>query len=169
MQLTNDICVYEKFIEMIVHKCDNYKCVYTDGSKCPVINSVSSAVFVACSGLLVSCIPGNWIQGILFFWSELYAIQRAIEITNSMHELHFKNIVILTDSRTACMLLLSPTGTYCSTIENIRSLLVKCNNKKSVKIQWINAHAGIKGNELADRGVKDAHQKSDITMFSLCV
>ena len=47
--------------------------------------------------------------------------------------------------------------------------MVKCNNKKSVKIQWIKAHAGIKGNELADRGAKDAHQKSDITMFPLCV
>ena len=103
--------------------------------------------------------------------SELQAIQRAIEITNSMHELHSKNIVILTDSRTACMLLLSPTGTYSSTVEDIRSLLVKCNNKKSVKIEWIKAHAGIKGNELAvaDRGAKDAHQKSDITMFPLCV
>ena len=42
--------------------------------------------------------------------------------------------------------------------------LVKCNNKKSVKIHWIKAHAGIKGNELADTGAKDAHQKSDITM-----
>ena len=101
--------------------------------------------------------------------SELYAIQRAIEITNSMHELHSKNIVILTDPRTACMLLLSPTGTYSSTVKNTRSLLVKCNNKKSVKIQWIKAHAGIKGNELADRGAKDAHQKLDITMFPLCV
>ena len=51
----------------------------------------------------------------------------------------------------------------------ITSLLVKCNNKKSVKNQWIKAHAGIKGNELADRGAKDAHQNSDITMFPLCV
>ena len=51
MQLTNDICVYEQFIDKIVHKY-NYECVYTDGSKCQVINSVSSAVFVACSGEL---------------------------------------------------------------------------------------------------------------------
>ena len=101
--------------------------------------------------------------------SELYAIQRAIEITNSMHELHSKNIVILTDSRTTCMMLLSSTGTYSSTVENIKNLLGNCNNKKSVKIQWIKAHAGIKGNELADRGAKDAHQNSDITMFPLCV
>ena len=65
------------------------------------------------------------------------------------------------------MLLLSPTGTYSSTVENIKSLLVKCNNKKSVKIQWIKAHAGIKRNEFADRGAKDAHQNSDITMSDI--
>ena len=60
------------------------------------------------------------------------------------------------------MMLLSrchlPPHTYSSMVENIRSLLVKCNNKKLVKIQWIKAaHAGIKGNELSDRGAKDAH------------
>ena len=53
--------------------------------------------------------------------------------------------------------------------EKIRTLLVRCNTRKSIKIQLIKAHAGIKGNELADRGAKDAHQKSDITMFPLCV
>ena len=62
------------------------------------------------------------------------------------------------------MMLLSPTGTYSSMVKNIRSQLVKCDNKKLVKIQWIKAHAGIKGNELADKGAKDGHQKSDITM-----
>ena len=31
------------------------------------------------------------------------------------------------------------------------------------------AHAGIKGNELADRGTKDALKKSDITMIHLCI
>ena len=54
------------------------------------------------------------------------------------------------------MLLLLPTGTYSSTVENLRSLFIKCNNKKSIKIQWMTAHAGIKGNELADRLAKDA-------------
>ena len=72
MQLANDICVYEQFIEMIVHKYENYECVYTDGSKCPVINSISSAVFVACSG---ECIPGNWIPGILF-WGQISTLFR---------------------------------------------------------------------------------------------
>ena len=85
-----------------------------------------------------------------------------------MHELYSKNIVILTDARAACIMLLSPTGTYISTIANIRSVLVKSNNKTSVKIQCIKAYAGIKGNELADRGAKDAHQMSDIRMFPLC-
>ena len=67
-------CVYEQFMEMIVHKYGNYECVYTDGSKCPVINSVSSAVFVACTGELYSwkLDPRHSVLG-----SELYAIQRA--------------------------------------------------------------------------------------------
>ena len=30
-----------------MHKYDNYECVYTAGSKCQVINSVSTVVFVA--------------------------------------------------------------------------------------------------------------------------
>ena len=116
--------------------------LYTDGSKCPVINSVSLdkywqlnkywqlSVFVSCSDELYSwkLDPRHSVLG-----SELYAIQRAIEITNSMHELHSKNIVFLTDSRTACMMLLSPTGTCSSTVENIRSLLVKCNKKNQLK------------------------------------
>ena len=55
---------------------------------------------------------------------------------------------------------LSPTGTYSLTVENIRSLLVKSNDNKSVKIQWIKAYAGINGNELADRGAKDVHKNS---------
>ena len=89
MLLTNDICVYEQFIERIVHKY-NYECVYTDVSKCPVINSVSSAVFVACAGELYSwkLDPRHSVLG-----SELYSL-----IVIVYTEKKIKNIILFVPS-----------------------------------------------------------------------
>ena len=76
--------------------------------------------------------------------SELHAIQMAIEIVDHEPELICKNVVILTDSRTACMnsmMLLSPTDSYVSSVDMIRSLLITSNRRRSLKIQWIKAQA----------------------------
>ena len=56
--------------------------------------------------------------------SELHAIQMAIEIVD-------------------------PTpDSYVSSVDLIRGLLITSNQRRSLKIQWIKAYAGIEGNEL---------------------
>ena len=89
--------------------------------------------------------------------SELHAIQMAIEIVDTAPELICKNVVILTDSRTACLMVLSPTDSYVSSVDLIWGLLITSNRSRSHKIQWIKAHAGIEGNETVDIGAKSAH------------
>ena len=46
----------------------------------------------------------------------------AIEIVDSAPELICKNVVILTDSRMACMKMLSPPDSYVSSVDLIRGL-----------------------------------------------
>ena len=76
---------------MINHKYDKYECVYTDGSKCEETNSVSSAVFLACSSEFLS-----WKLDLMHsvVGSELHAMQMAIEIVDSAPELIRKNVLI---------------------------------------------------------------------------
>ena len=81
IQLTDGICVSVQFMDMITHKYDKYECIYTDGSKCEETNSVSSAVFLACSSELHSwkLDPMHSVLG-----SELHAIQMAIDIVGQL-------------------------------------------------------------------------------------
>ena len=48
-------------------------------------------------------------------------------------------------------------------------VLITSNRRRSLKIQWIKAHAGIEGNEIVDIGAKSAHSKSEISQYQLCV
>ena len=94
--------------------------------------------------------------------SELHAI----EIVDSAPELICKNVGSLTDSRTACMMLLSCTDYYVSSVDLIRGLLIS-SNRRSLKIQWVKAYAGIEGNEIVDIGAESTHYKSEISEYPL--
>ena len=61
--------------------------------------------------------------------SELHAIQMAIKIVDSAPELNLQN-VILTDSRTACMMLLSSTDSYVSSVDLIWGMLTTSNLRR---------------------------------------
>lgn len=144
----------------------NYLCVYTDGSRIEEPCSVSSAVYISYSGRTFSWKLDNRHSVI---GAELHAIQMSLAVIKVDEELSTNNVVILTDSRSSCMLISSPTGTYANTVAAIQLLLLELNQSRSVRIQWIKAHANIPGNEAADEAAKEAHSKSSITVQPLCL
>ena len=116
----------------------------------------------------VSCIPGNWIPCILFWVQSFMLFRWLLRLSTPHLNLSAKNVVILTDSRIACMMLLSPTDSYVSSVGLIRGLLITANQRRSLKIPWIKAHAGIEGNEIVGILQKQLHNHPVILVSCLC-
>lgn len=159
-----DICT--QFRILMDRRYSNYLCVYTDGSKTESPSSVSSAVYISYSGSVHSwkLDSRHSVVG-----AELHAIEMSLAIIKIDDELSENNVVILTDSKSSCLMISSPTGSYTNIVGAIQRLLLDLNRQRSVKIQWIKAHASIQGNEMADAAAKAAHSKMRITAFPLCL
>jgi ribonuclease HI len=115
--------------------------VYTDGSKSE--ESVGAAFFN--SGIARTC---NLPKQCSIFSAEAYAIKMAMEIPNISNEL-----VIFTDSA-SCLLALEAGTSRHPWIQEIE----KKSQNRPVHFCWIPGHAGIRGNEEADRLANEARR-----------
>lgn len=89
---------------------------------------------------------------------ELIAIFLALKFAVTMGK---SNIVILTDSRSACdSLLNSMNNKDCKYLENKILELICDNYNKNFVIQWVPAHVNVYGNEKADAAAKTALDNS---------
>lgn len=65
--------------------------------------------------------------------------------------------MVCSDSLSALQLVKSPTGTCSELVTCIRRLLLDLNRDRIVRLQWVQAHVGIWGNERADAVAKLGH------------
>jgi len=96
--------------------------------------------------------------------SELIAILQALRLIEADS---FPQWVICSDSQVALLLLKSPTSTCCNLVYDIRKQLLRLNESKSVRLQWVKAHIGIVGNERADAVAKLGHHLHHSALFPL--
>ena len=140
------------FNRIVAEQYPDYNQIYTDGSKYDDMRT--SAAFYSRHHEKVVTFklnPGHSILG-----AELYALQQAlIFIKDHMPQ---ERSVIFCDSQAALHILCSPANKAYRTIAGTVQDLLK--NLENVKLQWVKAHVGIKGNEVADRAAHIAHNNN---------
>jgi hypothetical protein len=97
--------------------------------------------------------------------AELMAIYKALELIEEQTE--GENIIVCSDSKSSLQLISSRTGTYSDVVDKIRNLLILVNTGRNVVLQWVKAHAGIAGNEIADATAKQGHNADRSLLFPL--
>lgn len=144
----------QEFLRTLQLRHSNSTLIYTDGSKDPQRRKTSAA-FVAPSipaqnaVLLPSYIP--------IASAELWAIRLALDYISVSPLL--SNVTICSDSRSALQMLLRPlppSGQHPLVAEILHKIHVYLSQKGSLTLQWVPAHVGVEGNELADTAAKEA-------------
>ena len=142
----------ETSLEYIQKKYNHKLQIYTDGSRDPD-KQTSGAAFVIHEYNIQAAYKTNPILSI--FINELIAIERAIEW--SIHN-NIPETVILTDSLSSVQSL--QAGKYHTRPDKINHILARLDAAKTqgilIHIDWIPAHVGIPGNEIADTTARSA-------------
>ncbi|XP_058816848.1 uncharacterized protein LOC131680141 [Topomyia yanbarensis] len=116
--------------------------LYTDGSKCE--NTVGAGLYRKGLGRMRS-LP----QHCSVFSAEAFAIRMALTVPN------IKDLVILTDSA-SCLLAIETSKSKHPWIQEIENI----SRGRSVRFCWIPGHAGIQGNNEADRLANEARSQA---------
>jgi ribonuclease HI len=138
-----------------------YMAIYCDGSRLTDNPSTACGLYIPAQARAVAW-RLNPRHGILS--AELIAILHALKLIVSEAS---PSWVIFSDSLVALQLILSPTDTSCDLVYQIRQLLLGLNERKTVLLQWVKAHAGIVGNERADAVAKMGHTLDHSALFRL--
>jgi ribonuclease HI len=151
------------FTNFIKSNYDNHLQIYTDGSKIEN-GSVAAAIYIPSMDLTTTWLlnPAHSILG-----AELFAIYKACELATYHRKLCGKQVVILSDCKSALYLLRNPINpSYKYLTFKIQSILT--DNLSCINLQWLKSHAGIKGNEIADRAANIGHNNERSVLTSLC-
>ncbi|MEW8548123.1 MAG: reverse transcriptase domain-containing protein, partial [Candidatus Thiodiazotropha sp.] len=148
----SDSFMKENSLNHITENYPNKINIYTDGSKDPIANTAGAA-FVIPERNYVSKIKLN--PALSVFTTELIAIEHALIW---ILENRVPNAVILTDSLSSIQALKSgKSRTRPDKVNKILSLLnLAATVKFKISMEWIPAHVGINGNEMADSAAKAA-------------
>lgn len=151
-----------KFEEQIKQEFPNYHFIYTDGSKQETPeNSVASGFYDVQAGIANSwkLHPGHTVIA-----AELFAIDKALEhIDNQSHT----NWVVFTDSLSSLELLSNDAKSYRDITDDIKQKLKDLQTTKCVLLHWVKSHAGVHGNEIADRVANLGHSLNKSVYYPL--
>ena len=162
---TSEIEMNQVFCDVLNQEYAEWMYIYCDGSKIETQSEMSTAagIFISNENKAVSykLNPAHTVVG-----AELFAIKMALMYIES--NIENKNTIIFTDSMTATYLISNKrTDCYNILASEIRNILLRVNINKMVKIKWIKAHYGIRGNEIADRTAKMGHKNDRSVLFNL--
>jgi len=153
------------FLDMITNNYSSFMQIFTDGSKIDDPVSASAAFVIPEEGQMM-----KWkLQPECTILSaELYAIyQSLIWVQNNLYQA--RGVVILTDSMSSTAILRSrKPKTNMHMVYKVQQLIMNVSERFPICIQYIPAHKGIMGNELADLAAKAGHseQISDDSIIS---
>ena len=160
----NSMVIRTTFNEMCDAHYPDFTTIFTDGSMYKSPTSCTSAMYVPSLDF-----SAKWklTNSLSIVSAELFGILKALQFTS----LYLKGkIVILSDSKTALMLIKSNSLSYRIYTEPILSNLLKCKQKNiEIKLQWIPSHSGIPGNETVDTIAKEAHNLENGTNNPIAV
>lgn len=98
------------------------------------------------------------------FSAEIFAILQALHfiLKNKLG-----NCLILSDSKSALQSISNYSKACPNICDEIQTILCKLNKQSHVKIIWVKAHAGIVGNEIADKAANLSHSNNVSTLYNL--
>ena len=158
----NEIKNDSSFSQYLTTSFPNHEAIFTDGSKTDTPVSTACAIYVSFRSKSYSwkLHPSHSVLS-----SELFAIFKALEFASFDQT---KNYIILSDSRTALLLIKDQNPeTHQAIVFKIQCLLQAMNNITSVHLHWVKGHSGILGNERADRAANYGHSLNNIFFFPL--
>ena len=98
------------------------------------------------------------------FSAEIFAILQALYFV--LHN-NLGNCLILSDSKSALQSITNYSKAYANICDEIQTVLSELNKQSDVRILWVKAHAGIVGNEVADKAANLAHSNNVSTLYHL--
>lgn len=148
-------------LEHIDSKYKNFEKIYTDGSKDPITGKTACAFTVPKAKYVFH---ERCTDNISVYTTEMIAIFKALKwIVDSDYP--YQKVVILTDSLSAIQSIDNNQSSRPDILEAIQMLAFKIRNKQiELIIEWIPAHVGILGNELADKLAKAALKQENINI-----
>lgn len=144
-------------LETIHNKYNNYAKIYTDGSKDPKSGKTAAAFYDTESqeGCGYRCT-----DHISIFTAELIAIREAVD---QIKQQQYKQTVILSDSLSALQSLQNRSGNRPDLVNTILlEIHALAAQGVEIRLEWVPAHVGINGNEIADNIAKDALNNEEI-------
>ena len=147
----NDIV---KFNTLIKTKYSEFLKIYTDGSKLEN-GSTSSAVYTAHDNKTYSW---KLYSQHSVLAAEMHAIKMSLSIIKLDSYYNQCKVVVFSDSKSALSLIQAENDSLDQNVNDIIIMLYELNQDKEVILQWIKGHAGIEGNEIADKAAKSAHE-----------